>query len=110
MLNIFQISYSYAIVVFHGHRKFDEVEELLAGETVCGVIACTEFDLPQTCGMRLPGNNLIEFERWRFENLNLTMTFKRGSPMTVMPNTLTTNILALDPTIFEYYEPKNIKQ
>lgn len=95
----FQSSYSYAISVFSGHRHYKTIKNLLTGQEVCSLIACTEMNTKNSCGIRTPLPKV--HNRYNFKTLSLD-TVLPVTYMKVMPNTLTGDLLPLKATEFEY--------
>lgn len=94
-----QAAYSYAIAVFSGHRRYRTIKGLQTGQEVCSLIACTEMDAKNSCGIRLSTQTVQD--RYIFKKLSLE-TIIPVTYMKVMPNTLTNDLLPLTATEFEH--------
>ncbi|XP_031634766.1 vanin-like protein 1 isoform X2 [Contarinia nasturtii] len=92
-------SYSYAITVFSGRRKHGTIENLLTGQDICGLVACTDRNSKHSCGIRLPTAQVQN--RYHFKKLHLR-TVLSITHMKIMPNTLTQQLLPLKPMEFEH--------
>ncbi|XP_055305808.1 vanin-like protein 1 [Sitodiplosis mosellana] len=92
-------SYSYAISVFSGHRYHNPIKNLLTGQEMCSLIACTEMNTKSSCGIRTSPSQV--HNRYNFIKL-LLKTVLPVTRMKVMPNTLTADLLPLKVTEFEY--------
>ncbi|XP_031634793.1 vanin-like protein 2 [Contarinia nasturtii] len=92
-------SYSYAISVFSGYRHYKSIKNLLTGQEVCSLIACTEMNSKDSCGLRLPVSQI--HNRFNFKKLDLR-TVLPITHMKTMPNTLTQELLPLKSTEFEH--------
>lgn len=97
--NSFQVSYSYAISVFNGHRHYAIIDNLRTGQIVCSLIACVEKNKQNSCGIRYSTN---VHHRYSFEKINLETEIVWTRGMKIMPNTLTHNLLSLNSTEFDY--------
>lgn len=95
----FQMTYSYAISVFNGHRHFKSIENLATGQDVCSLIACVEMNNRNSCGKRFSKD---VHHRYSFERLTLKTELKSSRGMKVMPNTLAHSLLPFNATEFEY--------
>ncbi|XP_031622311.1 vanin-like protein 1 [Contarinia nasturtii] len=93
-------SYSYAISVFSGHRRYEHVEHLLIGQDVCSLIACADMNDKLSCGVRFPKSQV--HHRYKFTKLNLQTTFPMTKRMKIMPNTLTQELLPLNINEFDF--------
>ncbi|XP_055305811.1 vanin-like protein 1 [Sitodiplosis mosellana] len=92
-------SYSYAISVFSGHRRYNGINNLLTGQEVCSLIACTEMNTKSSCGIRTSPSQV--HNRYNFTKLSLK-TVLPVTYMKAMPNTLTADLLPLNVKEFEY--------
>lgn len=95
----FQVTYSYAISAFDGHRHYAKIENLLTGQAVCSLIACVGMDDQTTCGLRY---STKVHHRYSFEKLHLETEIRSTRGMKVMPNTLTNSLLGLNSTEFDF--------
>lgn len=75
------------------------MKDLFTAQTVCSLIACAEIDSKKQCGKRIPtqgSKSHLKFEKLTLET-ELPISYAKA-----MPNTLTTELLPLGPTEFEY--------
>ncbi|XP_055305813.1 vanin-like protein 1 [Sitodiplosis mosellana] len=92
-------SYSYAISIFSGHRHYNGVKNVVSGQEVCSLIACPEMKMKKSCGTRISPSRV--HNRYNFTKLSLK-TVLLVTRMKVMPNTLTTDLLSLNPNEFDF--------
>lgn len=106
LCNQIQNSYQYAIAVYNGYRTYKYEKELLTGQEVCSLIACTTINSTESCAQRYQSD---VHQRYRFDILKLETVLPMRK-MTIMSNTLTTSILPLNATQFDFqkYVPINI--
>lgn len=86
--------------MFSGKRSFEDIEHLLLNQDVCSVIACREMGYDNTCGMRYPTSET--HYRYKFIKLDLQTSIPSSNMTKVMPNTLTQELLPIQPTDFDY--------
>ncbi|XP_055307902.1 vanin-like protein 1, partial [Sitodiplosis mosellana] len=92
-------SYSYAISVFSGYRHYNGIKNVVSGQEVCSLIACPEMNMKKSCGTRISPSRV--HNRYNFTKLSLK-TVLPVTRMKVMPNTLTTDLLSLNPNEFDF--------
>lgn len=91
--------YFYAISVFHGYHRFDKPKYMLAKQSYCSLIACTEMDDKYSCGKRFA---VDVQERYKFDKLELSAVFQMGRRSNVFPSTLTNDLYPLNVAAFGF--------
>lgn len=95
-----KVSYQYRFAAYSGWRTFDGFAD--GAVQVCAVFACTDNTL-QSCG-RTFGPNLEVQDKVQFDYIKIETIFNAKSKAHVMPNSLDTSLLPLNPAQFSYTE------
>lgn len=95
-------SYSYAITAYDGVRSFRTLPSLLTGHQVCSLVACTNTTVKRSCGQRFRADENVK-NRINIERLDLTAEIPAKNQM-ILANTVTTDILPLNPSEYQYYQ------
>lgn len=95
-----KVSYNYRFAAYSGWRTFDGKAD--GAVQVCAVFACTDQTL-QSCGRTFSSNVQVE-DKVLFDYIKVETVFKAKSKAHVMPNSLDTSLLPLNPVQFSYTE------
>ncbi|XP_063710145.1 vanin-like protein 1 [Culicoides brevitarsis] len=93
------VSYSYRYAAYSGWRTFDGFAD--GAVKLCAVIACLDESVA-SCGKTFGAGEKIE-DKLEFTYIKVDTVFK-GSEIHMMPNTLDTTMLPLNPREFNYTE------
>lgn len=96
---VFQPTYFYAIAVTDDYHRFDRPKYLLAKQSYCSLIACTEMYDKKSCGKRFA---VDVQERFKFDRLELSAVFQMGRRSKVFPSTLTNDLYPLNVGAFGF--------
>lgn len=89
------------MTAYDGIRSFRTLPTLLTGHQVCSLVACTNTTEKRSCGRRFSADENVR-NRINIERLELTAEMPLRNQM-IMANTVTTDILPLNPSEYEYY-------